>query len=547
MAELLRKQAQDRRLRDGQGIATLSLPEDMFTAMHGGIVFDGGGAVQRFDGTGSSLVDVPKLAADMENEFYGSPRNRAEANKVDLLQQIELLRPEEQAKLLAPGTFGTIPDAFILRRRLQALGYDVDPKTNKIKQLVEQGRRPLTGQERQILNFISKELSATPNEATVRLPSNQKEGLPKPKTGTPSAPSAPGVASLTDGSSFEAEMKKLDPYLNKSVDRSNSAAVTAQIIASYNDIKKALEEGRMTEEEGKRSEENKRAEMAAEYAAFTKDREARREKTRKALVGTPPTFLEQLSGGLAALANSDFKAGDAYKAIALYGAGVNKFNELHRAKLEAAEKFMAEAEELDAKADFAERRGQSKEAEAFRDRAAARKLEVARLNVTMLQAGQGGLNAALAQIQRTETDQGRINSDTLQAATNILGRQIDNQAANARTRFQLANRPPSDLERKLALLENNPNAFKVIFGDKSLVKPHSTTEKINAYKFVNELPFKSPLLNEFFTDELKKSLKLVKTFDELNPAAKQAYFEAQQRLVNKMLQGPRDSSSISGE
>ena len=450
---MLAKKQQDLAARE-QGIAALPVNPNMFTAMDGGIVFSGGGAVQRFNGTGSSTVSG--LLAQSEDEFYGSPRNRAEANKVDLLRQIELLRPEEQAKLLEPGTLGTQPDAYILRRRLQEMGYDVDPKTNKIRQLEEQGRRPITMQERRALDYIAKELSATPNEATVRLPSGQK-GTPSTTTpqsttpSTPSVPSAPGIASLGAGTSFQSQMKALDPYLKASVDRSESTKLNAELVKTYEDIKNEIAAGRMTEEEGQRIIANKKAEMAAEYADYTKGREGRREKARAAIEGEKPSIWSGIAAGLP----TDTRGLRIAGLLGGLAKGVaGKESEYENRKREAA-KYMAEAEELDAKADLAERRGQSREAEAFRDKAEDRKLRSAQTSVSMLQAGQGGIKAALEQARAGESEQARQLSSAAQAATGIAGSLISAGTQRDIARYNAENQRRL-AEYQVANRERNP-------------------------------------------------------------------------------------------
>jgi len=455
LGALMAKKAQDMQARESMGVANLPVRPDMFTAMDGGIVFSGGGGVQGYASEG--LVNLPRLFKQSEDEFYGSPRNRAEANKVDLLRQIELLRPEEQAKLLESGTFGTEPDAFILRRRLQEMGYEVDPKTNRIKQLEEQGRRPISMQERRALDYIGKESSANPNEATVRLPFNQREtapNTPSQPSKEPTVPPAPGIASLAGGASFKSRMSELDPYLKASVDRSESKRLTEELIASSKKVEAAVAAGLMTEEEGKRFIEDKKAEMAAEYAEYTKGRETRREKTRAALEGEAPTFQERLGKGLARLP-TDLKGVRLGGLFGALGAGAAESDTEYTKRKREAAKYLAEAEELDAKADLAERRGQSKEAEAFRDKAEDRRLRRAQTNVSMLQAGQGGIKAALEQARAGETEEGRRLSSAAQAASGIASTLISSDTQRAVAEFQAENARRL-AEYQVANREKNP-------------------------------------------------------------------------------------------
>jgi len=81
LGALMAKKAQDMQARESMGVANLPIRPDMFTAMDGGIVFSGGGAVQRFNGVNSSTVkDRPiltneGLVADFERllNYFGVP------------------------------------------------------------------------------------------------------------------------------------------------------------------------------------------------------------------------------------------------------------------------------------------------------------------------------------------------------------------------------------------------------------------------------------------------------------------------------------------
>ncbi len=76
LGAMLAKKQQDLQARE-RGIAALPMRQDMFTAMDGGIVFRGGGQVQRFNGRDSSDVkdypDIEKLPTEQRNALmdYG--------------------------------------------------------------------------------------------------------------------------------------------------------------------------------------------------------------------------------------------------------------------------------------------------------------------------------------------------------------------------------------------------------------------------------------------------------------------------------------------
>lgn len=82
MAALMAKKAQDMQARE-QGIAALPMRSDMFTAMDGGIVFSGGGGVQRFQ-VGGNLETNPEFGGSMpgpeELDVLGAARRFVDQN-----------------------------------------------------------------------------------------------------------------------------------------------------------------------------------------------------------------------------------------------------------------------------------------------------------------------------------------------------------------------------------------------------------------------------------------------------------------------------------
>lgn len=418
LGALMAKKEQDLAGRE-QGIATLPMRPDMFTAMDGGIVFSGGGGVKGYAGPdGLSLVrgniDDEARALDQlrVDRILGERKRKEDLERLEFLERVA---PEAAEKMLR--------DNPSLRPSAPSTIESNAPSTTK------DDRR-----------------------------GSDKEGVTTTGPAGRGTPSAPGIASLAGGSSFTTRMAELKPYLDASVDRSESAKLNAELVKTYEDIKGEIAAGRMTEEEGQRIVDKKKADMAAEYAEYTTGRAGRREKVAEALRGQKPELIDYL-GAMAEGGPGKTLAETLSRAIP----GTTKLRMEQKAREMAAAKFMAEAEELDAKADLAERRGQTKEAEAFRDKAEDRKLKSAQTNISMLQAGQGGIKAALEQARAGETEEGRRLSTAAQAATNVQGSQIaaDTQRDVARfnaenqrrlAEYQIANRERSPYLQMIDML-----------------------------------------------------------------------------------------------
>jgi len=84
---MLAKKAQDIAQRE-RGIAALSIRPDMFTAMNGGIVFSGGGRVQRFDNGG--MAD--RVAEGFIERGEVSPPSTTGSNATGIAENLALMR-----------------------------------------------------------------------------------------------------------------------------------------------------------------------------------------------------------------------------------------------------------------------------------------------------------------------------------------------------------------------------------------------------------------------------------------------------------------------
>ena len=93
---LMAKKAQDLQARE-QGIAALSLPQNMFTAMNGGVVFNRGGGVQGYASRGLVMPDLGVFNEDRPS--FSVPASAPRKSKDDLEEEdmlARLLSPAEQ-------------------------------------------------------------------------------------------------------------------------------------------------------------------------------------------------------------------------------------------------------------------------------------------------------------------------------------------------------------------------------------------------------------------------------------------------------------------
>ena len=93
---LMAKKAQDLQARE-QGIAALSLPQNIFTAMNGGVVFNRGGGVQGYASRGLVTPDLGVFNEDRPS--FSVPASAPKKSKDDLEEEdmlARLLSPAEQ-------------------------------------------------------------------------------------------------------------------------------------------------------------------------------------------------------------------------------------------------------------------------------------------------------------------------------------------------------------------------------------------------------------------------------------------------------------------
>jgi hypothetical protein len=457
MAELLRKQAQDRQLRDGQGIATLSLPEDMFTAMHGGIVFDGGGAVQKFQDGGS---------------------------------------PEEITRQIGHPDF-----SLITSRR--------DDILNRVTTLPKN--------QQNALRFITNQIATNPIAAA-----RAALGVPPSATRPATRPAASSSAPAATESSLEARMKELDRF-KPEIDTTILEKYYQDYVGLTEKVAAMIEAGLLSEAKGKEIIEAKKAEMAAQYAEYTQGRDARIEEARAAIEGQAPTFQSRLGRGLTSLVGGDMRNLRVYEALARLGAGASDADRDYTDRRRKAAEYLAEAKERTALADLAEKRGQTTAGETARDKAQERLTKEMQTKVGMLRAQQEGLQALIELENKKQIMQQGIDRARYGAAANLLQEDTRQREYNKRAQATIA--------------------AAAARADAKANKPLSITDTLRILEFVRGLPFNDPLLRKFYTDDLRKAVQGAKKLDDLGPAAKQAYVEAEQNYIKTLEGGGATPSS----
>jgi hypothetical protein len=98
MGALMAKKAQDLQVRE-QGIAALPVPQDMFTAMNGGIVFNRGGSVEGYASRGLVAPDLGAFNEDRPS--FSVPASAPRKSKDDLEEEDILARLLDPAERLA--------------------------------------------------------------------------------------------------------------------------------------------------------------------------------------------------------------------------------------------------------------------------------------------------------------------------------------------------------------------------------------------------------------------------------------------------------------
>lgn len=390
MGALMAKKAQALQARE-QGLAMLPISENMFTAMNGGIVFSGGGAVQRFNGRQGSGVG---FLTDPRSQMYtNAGEDVAEEAKTKLAQLESLLSTtsSEQARTALLTEIASLRNIVSKYSRVPSTVGEPEPTTYAPEPKKED----------------KKSDDKTPSAAR------------KPSSST-KTPTLPGVTSLgSNRPTLDEGMQQLEPYIARSPEQSLYAR-------KYDDkmqaIAKLAEDGVISDETAKQMMDARKAEMAAQYGRYTQGRGARQEELIKSMQGEAPTFQERIGKGLSRLPTDlrGVRLGGLFGAL---GTGAAEVDAEYKKRMRETNAKRAEIQELNAKADLLEERGQMAEADKVRKEAEARAKDRSLLRIKGEEAGASGIASLLD--QATKEQQGRT-----RAATDLQNeeRRFQNQA-----------------------------------------------------------------------------------------------------------------------
>ena len=455
LGALMAKKEQDLAARE-QGIGALPIRPDMFTAMDGGIVFSGGGGVKGYAGPdGLSLVrgnidDEARALDQLRVDRILEERKRKE--DLERLEFLERVAPEAAEKMLR--------DNPSLR-------------------------------------------SSAPSTIESSAPSTTKDDK---KGGDKKGPSTTGPAGQAPASRNEIEdsitkyMGRMAPYM---ATPSEVAEARSGIAGSLGRTAKAAEEARPLEGKAREEmEQGERERLAKEYGEYAAGRTGRREKVAEALRGQKPELIDYL-GAMAEGGPGKTLAETLSRAVP----GTTKLRAEQKAREMAAAKFMAEAEELDAKADLAERRGQTTAARAFSDRADQLKSRVFEIQ----ERAEKGVREGLGYLAQSVMDESKRNAEI---AAKGYGAEFDEgsriRIAEATARAQAKYREPNptialfNVLRDPKASDSDKAAAMAILGKGR--QPHTPADEIKALQFADSLSMDDPRLQKYLSEDVIKGI-----------------------------------------
>jgi len=499
MGALMARKAQDVQERE-QGIATLPVREDMFTAMNGGIVFRGGGQVQRFNGRKG-----PSFIEGISPEFGGVSS--------DVLIE-DIFRAEKKKKEKDKVQYEFLQEAA----------------PSVAKRFAEENPH--------VLETIPRVPSTVGEpEPTIYKPSTNKKEDRK-SSSTTGETRAPSLANLTTGM-YDKYMSRMSPYMGTSPEVSESrSGIRGALGRISNEAEKSKPlEGRAREE----METAERERLAKEYGEYTAGRTSRRERAAEALRGQKLELIDYL-GAMAEGGPGKTLAETLSRAVP----GTTKLRADQKAREMAAAKFLAEAEELDAKADLAERRGQTIAARQLTEQAdqrRARSFEIVRgAEATNIQ-GLGALASS------AEAEQKRIADIASTGAAAELKGNLEVQLKQAEMNFRAAleaNRP-TDMMRNAQFIANATGKPMAEVVNSLLTKGRSsvkTADPAKALETINALPFNNPMLvsRAALTQDEMLKVQRSKNENELPPAIVKKLTRAKEAMYQQMVTGAADDS-----
>ena len=427
MGALLAKKAQDLQARESMGIANLPIRPDMFTAMDGGIVFNGGGAVQRFNGLSSSAVKLGGKSWDELSEVIDEPASSL---------------------------------GELISKPFSRGGKKMDPITGEPITLGEFLRRAeKTGINSSEID-TRDDVTEPPERRNEKTKSSESKLRKENSSSTKTDASSAGVKSV-----FDQFMNRVAPY---NVESDASKELRTGILGGMGRIREAYDKSELTPEKIKEIEDAEKLLRQTEYGEYTKGRQERAEKIRAALEGEAPTFQQRIARGLANIP-ADIRGVRLGQGLAMLAGGAGQADADYEKRRRDAAKYIADTQELAAQRDLAERRG---------DRAAARELtdkENARLK-SRFETARGFESAQMQGL-------GSLLGDT----RTVEGRQADLAAKGAGLELQTelqkqleAARAARDANKPTELMRNIKDLAKLMGVSESeafaLLKPPKDTE-----------------------------------------------------------------------
>ena len=319
-------------------------------------------------------------------------------------------------------------------------------------------------------------------------------------------PSTTGPAGQAPASRNEIEdsitkyMGRMAPYM---ATPSEVAEARSGIAGSLGRTAKAAEEARPLEGKAREEmEQGERERLAKEYGEYAAGRAGRREKVAEALRGQKPELIDYL-GAMAEGGPGRTLAETLSRAVP----GTTKLRAEQKAREMAAAKFMAEAEELDAKADLAERRGQTAAARAFSDQADQRRAR----GFEITERAEKGVREGLGYLAQSVMDESKRNAEI---AAKGYGAEFDEgsriRIAEATARAQAKYREPNptialfNVLRDPKASDSDKAAAMTILGRGR--QPHTPADEIKALQFADSLSMDDPRLQKYLSEDVIKGI-----------------------------------------
>ena len=484
---LMAKKAQDLQAREAMGVAQLPVNPDMFTAMHGGIVFNGGGRVQRFNGQGGSKVTLGGKTWEELSAYEAEPA----------------------------ASMGELISGLFSRG-----GKKRNPRTGE----------PITLGE--FLRLAEQEDIRVPSTVGEPEPTIYAKEQEKPKDKKRSGESTGQRAPTTPQSNiFKEYMSMVIPHMGES---EAVREAKSGLLGSIDRTSQAYAKSQQTPEQRAAAEKEERDRLAQEYAEYTKGRAERRAKTQTALEGEAPTFQERIGRGLASLP-ANLKGVRLGGALAAIAGGASEVDADYRKRKLAAAKFAAEAEELDARADLAEQRGQTAAARQLSAMADLRRKQEFEITSGLESRTMQVQSALLSDAQSTQANQ-------LKAAMGAAGADITARQQERLKLLELQNQRPSALQERLALFKSDPATYEKLFGDKTSGRRPGPRDIVAVEQYVAGLPLEQLPLS----DQVKLAIKnKAKSLDDPTSPVRQEIQEARKKVAQKILSsGITDADDI---